>query len=103
MEVKKIISSLCYFSVFFAPFLFPVIVYFVTDEYDVKRHAKASFISHLIPALTFLLFFLAFIPGMPLSGDLIFGWFVIMMVVFGILSLIITIWNIVKGIKVLLS
>jgi hypothetical protein len=103
VEVKKIISSLCYFSVFFAPFLFPIIVYFVTDEYEMKRHAKASFISHFIPALTFLLFFLVFIPGTPLSGDLIFGWFLTIMIVFGILSFIITVWNIVKGIKVLLS
>lgn len=103
MEVRKIISSLCYFSVFFAPFLFPIVVYFVADEHEMKKHAKASFISHLIPALTFVLFFVVFIPGMPVSGDLVFGWALIMMILFGLLSFIIMVWNVVKGIKVLMS
>lgn len=103
MEVRKLISSLCYFSVFFAPFLFPIVVYFVVDEPEMKKHAKASFISHLIPALTFVLFFAVFIPGMPVSGDLVFGWFLVIMILFGLLSFIIIVWNIIKGIKVLMS
>jgi predicted ABC-type exoprotein transport system permease subunit len=103
MEVRKIISSLCYFSVFFAPFLFPIVVYFVADEHDMKKHAKASFLSHVVPALTFLLFFIVFIPGMPLSGEIIVGWLFLIMILFCLLSFIIAVWNVVKGIKVLMS
>src|SRR5699024_8196626 len=37
----------CYFSVFFAPFLFPIVVYFVVGL-EVKRHAKKALWSHFI-------------------------------------------------------
>ncbi|NQD52466.1 DUF4870 domain-containing protein, partial [Bacillus altitudinis] len=32
MRENKILSSLCYFSIFFAPFLFPIIVYFLGKD-----------------------------------------------------------------------
>ncbi|WP_240322192.1 hypothetical protein, partial [Serratia marcescens] len=39
------------FSVFFAGFLFPLVVFFVTEDKDTKRHAKKAFLSHLIPLI----------------------------------------------------
>ena len=102
MEGNKILSSLCYFSIFFAPFLFPIIVYFVTEE-DVKVHAKRALWSHLIPLL--VLFF--GILGFGLMG--VNGWsqfgiaIIIVCIVFGILALYYFFWNIIQGIKVLMN
>lgn len=54
MSNKKILSALCYFSVFFFPLLLPFVIYMTSDEVDVKFHAKRSFISHMIPVLLLL-------------------------------------------------
>jgi hypothetical protein len=95
---KKIISAVCYFSLFFAPFLFPIVVYFVVDDSEVMEHAKKSFLSHLFP-----------IVAVPLGIIIIFetqyhiAAIIISGLIFGTLTLIVTIWNIVKGIKVILS
>ena len=54
MSNNKLLSALCYFSVFFSPLLIPVIIYFVTDDHEVKYHAKRSFVSHLVPVVFLL-------------------------------------------------
>ena len=60
MKGNNILSSLCYFSIFFAPFLLPIIVYFVAED-EVKYHAKKAFWSHVFPyAILF--------GGLALSG-----------------------------------
>ncbi|GGB44919.1 membrane protein [Fictibacillus barbaricus] len=95
---KKIISALCYFSLFFAPFLFPIAVYFIADDNEVMEHAKKSFLSHILPII-----------AVPLGIIIIFetqyhpAAIVISALIFGTLTLIVMIWNIVKGIKVILS
>jgi hypothetical protein len=95
---KKIISALCYFSLFFAPFLFPIAVYLVADDSEIMEHAKKSFLSHLLP-----------IVAVPLGIIIIFetqyhlAAIIISALIFGSLTLIVMIWNIVKGIKVILS
>ncbi|MGG0188230.1 DUF4870 domain-containing protein, partial [Bacillus rhizoplanae] len=48
MKSNNILSSLCYFSIFFAPFLFPIIVFFIAEG-DVKYHAKKALWTHIIP------------------------------------------------------
>ncbi len=51
LSVKGLLSSLCYFSIFFAPFLVPVIVWIaVRDEY-VQGHAKKAILSHIFPII----------------------------------------------------
>lgn len=95
---KKAISALCYFSLFFAPFLFPIAVYFIADDSEVMEHAKKSFLSHLLPII-----------AVPLGIIIIFETqyhltaIIISALIFGTLTLIVMIWNMVKGIKVILS
>jgi hypothetical protein len=95
---KKAVSAICYFSLFFAPFLFPIVVYFIVDDSEVMEHAKKSFLSHLLP-----------IVAVPLGIIIVFetqyhlAAIIISALIFGTLTLIVTIWNIVKGIKVILS
>ncbi|GIN86381.1 membrane protein [Heyndrickxia sporothermodurans] len=100
MKENNLLSSLCYFSIFFAPFLFPIIVYFLGSE-SVKVHAKKSLWTHLIPYLILL-------GGIGISGSLGFSaWnymgigFVITYIIFIVIGVYFFIWNIVKGIKVL--
>ncbi|PEB54074.1 DUF4870 domain-containing protein [Bacillus pseudomycoides] len=102
MKANNILSSLSYFSIFFAPFLLPIIIYFVAEE-EVKYHAKKALWTHLIPFVTLII-------GLAISGAVgfstlgenalgiaVIGTFVIAF----ILSIYYFIWNIVKGIRVL--
>ncbi|OJH17260.1 hypothetical protein BLX88_19060 [Bacillus obstructivus] len=102
-STNKVLAALCYFSLFFAGFIFPLIVYFVSNEKEVKRHAVSAIISHIIPVI--------FIPIVILSvlfdiGVLSIGGFPVFFIgfflLFGVISLIIVIWNIYRGVKVLL-
>lgn len=100
METNKVLSSLSYFSVFFAPLLVPIILYFVSDDAFVKQHAKSSLISHIIPALfiPFLIGAMIYDVGQSMNFPALF---LITLVVFVIINIIVCIWNIVRGIKLL--
>ena len=101
MDTNKILSSLSYFSIFFAGFLFPLVVFFVTDDKRVKYHAKKAFLSHLLPLVSIPIVFLA----AAIDGFWDVGWmqifFVIAIIAAVILNFGVLIWNIVKGVKVL--
>lgn len=116
MDNQRILSALCYFSILFAPFLLPLIVYFISPTADVKYHAKRSLLSHLIPVALGIVGFIVLMIGsvamfsttvdstMNPSTSFNFltaGLPFLFMIVYGILSLIVLIWNIVQGIKVL--
>lgn len=112
MSNTKLLSSLCYFSIFFAPLLLPAIIYFVTDEVDVRNHAKKSFISHIIPMslliaafvlLSFSVLSFNTQSGAMLDGNVLFWGFapLIFIVLYSLLFLVVLIWNVFQGIKVL--
>ncbi|PEE40966.1 DUF4870 domain-containing protein [Bacillus pseudomycoides] len=102
MEGNNILSSLSYFSIFFAPLLFQIIIYFVAEE-EVKYHAKKALWTHLIPYVTIII-------GLTISGALGFSSInenaigIAVIVTFAIafiINIYYFIWNIVKGVKVL--
>ncbi|OAJ74200.1 hypothetical protein AYJ08_10230 [Brevibacillus sp. SKDU10] len=102
MKGNHILSSLCYLSVFFAPFLLPIIVYFVGDH-AVKVHAKKALWTHLIPYVTLVI-------GLAVSGTIglnqgtetAVGFSIIATyAITAIVMIYYFIWNIVKGVKVL--
>lgn len=97
MNTNKLVSSLCYLSVLFAPFILPIVIYFVAKD-DVKYHAKRALLSHLIPFLSII--FLIIGIGHFAHG---FIWFSLMILVFGGLSFIVMIWNLVIGVKLLID
>jgi len=114
LENNRILSALCYFSVLFAPFLLPIIVYFITQEKEVKYHAKRSIISHLIPVGLGIIGFLVLMVGsvamysnpLEIESSPSFGFFtaggsLLFMGIYAILSLAVLIWNIIQGVKVL--
>jgi hypothetical protein len=86
LRENKILSSLCYFSIFFAPFLFPIIVYFLGKD--------------VIPYLIF---------GIGIAGSGLLGmndishagpFLIATYAVTFLVAIYFFIWNIVKGIKV---
>lgn len=105
MDTNKGLSALNYFSVFFAPFIVPIIIYFVSSDPEVKRHAMRALLSHIIPIvlgiILFILLFAVGLFGMQGTGDTLFVMWVVFILGYGVLYLIITIWNVVQGIKVL--
>jgi hypothetical protein len=114
MTNNKLLAALCYFSVFFAPFLLPGIVYFITDDREVKHHAKRSLVSHLVPVVLLIAAFIIYsfsmisvtsnIDGM-LSQDIGFSFWqltpILFMLIYGLLFLTIVVWNVVQGVKLM--
>lgn len=112
MVNHRILSALCYFSVVFFPLLIPFIIYVVTDQDDVKHHAKRSFISHLIPVFLLLaglfIFSLSFFSiekrmMSMLEAQFDFWMFApfLFTTIYSVLFIAIFIWNVYYGIKVL--
>ena len=106
MDNNKMISALCYVSLLFAPFLLPLVVYFVIKNNEVKYHAKRAFISHLIPVVIGMLLGIFGIFGIltVTSTDFMNG-FIILLLAFMALYLLITIilliWNLIQAVRVL--
>ncbi|MDQ1000848.1 hypothetical protein QFZ28_001248 [Neobacillus niacini] len=103
MDTRKVLSGLCYFSIFFAGILFPLVVMFASGDDVTKSHAKKAFLSHLIPLIPVpLLLFAIFSDINTVNND---GIPVFALVTAGIMilvSLIVTIWNVIKGVKALM-
>ncbi|KAB0445165.1 DUF4870 domain-containing protein [Lysinibacillus fusiformis] len=106
MENQKILSAFSYLSIFFAPFIVPLIVYFVTKDADIKRHSIRALVSHLIPFVFGILFFIVFVFSTfsldPTSSNstVMIIWF-ISFAFYGIVSLGIVIWNIIQAVRVI--
>lgn len=111
MPSNKLLAALSYFSVFFAPLLVPVIIFFVTDDREVKNHAKRSFVSHIIPVallvagmiiLSFsLLASTNYTNGIPTGFSFWQLAPLVFMLLYGLLFLGVIIWNVYHGVKVL--
>ena len=101
----KALSGLSYLSVFFLPFIFPIIVFFGSKDLETKRHAKRAFISHLLTIVlsVFLVVIMLFTFFNTLDNTLSIS-FIILLIVSFILFIIafaaILIWNIVQAVKV---
>jgi len=101
---QAIIASLCYFSVFIAPVIVPIVAYFVVDEKETKHHAIRSLLSHIVPFAGWLVLFIAFLGGaIAIDGDSVMPVFVMIggAIVYFLVVIGIMIWNVIQGIKVL--
>lgn len=112
MDNNKVLSALSYFSVLFAPFLVPIIIFFVTRDEEVKYHAKKSLISHIIPLILMVILFISIIVtvvpfsySMSITYEEPSFWMtsgpILLILLYIIVYMIVLIWNIVQGIKVL--
>ncbi|MDY0395825.1 DUF4870 domain-containing protein [Virgibacillus halophilus] len=101
MKADKILSSLCYFSVLFAPFLFPIIMYILASG-DVRSHAGKALWTHLVPYLALFFCLGALVLNTRVStGNGTIAWIIIGVgVAIGVYYFIL---NYVRGIKLLLE
>ncbi|MGF9700815.1 MULTISPECIES: DUF4870 domain-containing protein [Paenibacillus] len=93
--MRQLLSALSYFSIFFAPFLFPIIVWIVARDAYIEGHAKRALFSHVFPFLAAIPMFYFFITAQSLGSAI--GFVILFFVIYG-LSFI---YNVVKGIQVL--
>lgn len=102
---SKTLSAVSYLSIFFAPFLLPVILFFVSKEQEVKYHAKRASISHLIPTVIgVVISFVALISLFSFNGTIydasFYSNFMIWMSIYFVISIGIVIWNLIQAVKV---
>ncbi|WP_349408588.1 hypothetical protein [Pseudalkalibacillus sp. SCS-8] len=95
----KFISSLSYLSIVFAPFLVPFMIYLFNDHLEVKKHARKAITTHLIPIIALALLSILFFE----SGQLLNVLSISYIVLFGGTAIVLIIWNVVRGIHVLLE
>lgn len=106
MQKTKLLSALSYFSIIFAPFIFPIIVWFVcADEPIIRKHAKRAFLLHLLPIiLTFLGIILVGTTGIMTEHAQLTSWTAILTIgVVLLIDFIVFIYNIYKGIKIIIQ
>lgn len=101
MENNKIISALSYFSVLFFGVIFPIIVYFVVEDEEVKRHAKRAFFSHIVPLITVPFVIWSIVLGITGHESSVPFVLIPTLLVCFLLDLVVFVWNIIQGIKVL--
>lgn len=101
METRKVLSSLCYFSIFFAGFIFPLVVFFASGDEATKQHAKKSLLSHIIPIIPVPIFIFAILYEAGGIQTSIPVFTILSVVLFVIVLVVVIIWNIIKGVKVL--
>ncbi|MBO1581950.1 DUF4870 domain-containing protein [Bacillus sp. XF8] len=105
MNGNKLLSAFSYWSVFFAPILFPIIVWIIGED-ETKSHAKRALWTHIIPSIAaFVGMIVVGIMGLGSNQpDVTLGiGAIITLCICGIISLYFFIWNIVKGIQVMKS
>jgi transcriptional regulator with XRE-family HTH domain len=101
---RNFLSSLCYFSIFFAPLFFPLLI--ILFEYEeVKQHGKRALISQLIPTATMIfmiiiymiIYFLSIqVEGIHVPNSTIVNGG---MILFILITIGIAMWNIKEGVK----
>lgn len=107
VDQSKGLSALSYLSFYFAPFILPLIIFFVSKDDLVKNHSKKAFISQLIPIVLGIFLIIYFFIS-------VFSWnetfdvqnfytstIFIGFILFAIISFVLAIWNLVQAIKVL--
>ncbi|MEW9675173.1 DUF4870 domain-containing protein [Lentibacillus sp. L22] len=99
MKADKLLSSLCYFSVFFAPFLFPIIIYILASG-NVRHHAGKSLWTHLVPYLSLFIGIGALVLNINVGNQTTM---LIIICVFTAIGVYYLILNFVRGIKVLIE
>ncbi|GIP22459.1 DUF4870 domain-containing protein [Paenibacillus sp. J22TS3] len=93
--MRPVLASLSYFSIFFAPFLLPVVVWFVSNDVYVRRHAGKALFSHIFPILAAIpMFYFMFTAQHP-------GSILLYIILFAVIYFGSFLYNIVQGIRVL--
>ncbi|USB34215.1 DUF4870 domain-containing protein [Paenibacillus sp. YPG26] len=93
--MRTILSSLCYFSIFFAPFLLPVIVWFISNDAVVRKHAGRALLSHIFPVLAALPLLYFMFSAQYLASIFMY------VAVFALIYFCAFLYNVIQGIRIL--
>ncbi|AFR99905.1 DUF4870 domain-containing protein [Lentilactobacillus buchneri] len=106
MSTNRIVNALSYLSIVFAPFIFPLIVWIVSDNNpDMHSTARHALILHLIPlVLTILTILVVGISGVISEKAAFAGFLFLALIALVILvDLAMFIYNLYLGIKILVQ
>lgn len=93
--MRQLLSSLSYFSIFFAPFIFPLLVWIFSPDAYVAKHARRALFSHVFPVIAAIpLIYMAVTSGS-------FGSVIGYLILFGIIYFGTFVYNVIMGIQVL--
>ena len=101
----RVLASVRYFSIFFAPIILPIIIWIFADK-PASTHAAKSLLYHVITYLgPIFIIIVASLGGMIVNQQ--HHTIMVIMIILGIILILFTIWytikNIYRGVKVLIS
>lgn len=100
MKDNRLLSALSYLSVFFAPFIVPIIVFLASKDDEVRDHSKKALISHLIPFVSAIFAFILFFGSIFTNNEFaIGGSFFLGFALVIVVNIVVVIYNIFKAIK----
>src|SRR5699024_11666873 len=97
LKAENILSSLCYYSVFFSPFLFPIIIYSLASG-ETRYHPGRSFWTHIVPYLAILIG--SVVLAMNFDNHMVI---LITVIICAVISVYYFILNLIRGISVLIG
>ena len=97
-SANNVLASFCYFSVFFMPFLFPLIVWILASG-NTARHARKALLYHILPIIFIIV---SAVILSTISNDYNNITFIVGIII-GLLALYYMIKNLFLGIKLLLA
>jgi len=96
METRHILAALSYFSIFFAGIIVPLVIWLITDDRYVKKHALQALFSHILPYS-----FLIFAAVVFFTGQFLLS--IGLILFFAVIILAIAAYNVVMGVRVLMD
>ncbi|WP_122645045.1 DUF4870 domain-containing protein [Enterococcus mediterraneensis] len=110
MTENKILSALSYISIIFAPFIFPLIVWFLTPSgSETKYHAGRALKLHLLPVVLMVILFIMiggiglFWGDHPLAMQSLGLGTLLIIILISVVSVALGIYNLYYGIKLLVA
>ena len=106
MQNNKILSGFNYLSILFAPFIFPLIVWALTNKCTENHyHAGRALKLHLLPTLLTLIVFIVIggVGALTNSHGATVGTAMPLLIVVAIVDVVLGIYNIYYGIKVMIG
>ena len=97
-SANNVLASFCYFSVFFMPFLFPLIVWILASG-NTARHARKALLYHILPIIFIIV---SAVILSTISNDYNNITFIVGIII-GLLAIYYMIKNLFLGIKLLLA
>ena len=104
-QAGRVLASVSYFSIFFAPIILPIIIWIFADK-PASTHAAKSLFYHIITYLgPIFIIIIASLGGMLINQQ--HQTIMVITIIFAVILIILTIWytikNVYRDIKVLIS